>query len=67
MAKYLNAKNSTAKPTRGVFIFLLISKPANVYYMKMEILKRWKGTMEHQSIAVSLRDICLRLRKYHKN
>ena len=63
MAKYLNAKNNTAKPTRGVSISLLIQKQTNVYYMKMEILKRWKVTMEHQSIAVSLWVICHRLRR----
>ena len=61
MAKYLNAKNNTAKPTRGVSIFLLIQKQTNVYYMKMEILKRWKVTMEHQSIVVSLWIFCHRL------
>ena len=61
MAKCLNAKNNTAKPTRGVSIFLLIQKQANVYYMMMEILKRWKVTMEHQSIAVRLWIFCHRL------
>ena len=61
MAKCSNAKNNTAKPTRGVSIFLLIQKQTNVYYMKMEILKRWKVTMEHQSIAVSLWIFCRRL------
>ena len=63
MAKCSNAKNNTAKPTRGVSIFLLIQKQTNVYYMKMAILKRWKVIMEHQSIAVSLWVICHRLRK----
>ena len=63
MAKCSNARNNTAKPTRGVSIFLLIQKQTNVYYMKTVILKRWKVTMEHQSIAVSLWVICHRLRR----
>ena len=63
MEKCSNAKNNTAKPTRGVSIFLLIQKQTNAYYMKMEILKRWKVTMERQSIVVSLWVICHRLRR----